>query len=83
MKKIMFLVVALAVSVHSLTFNYAVIEGKKITFEARQYHSVKMCRELIKDCKEKYSKRTIDREEYKNRVNDIFLNMRNIGIYVK
>jgi len=82
MKKIMLVVVFLAVSSYSLTFNYAVIEGKRVTFTASQYHTVIMYRELIKDCKEKYSKRTINREEYKNRIQDIFSNMRNIGIYI-
>ncbi len=72
----------LAVSINALTFNYAVIEGKKVTFEAKQYNTVKMYRELIREYKIKYSLKQIDQTEYKNRVNDVFTGMKQIGIYI-
>ncbi len=81
-KSIMLTVCALAVSVHSITFNIAVIEGKKVTFESKQYHIVKMGRELIRETKEKYSLKVIDRTEKENRIQDIFANMKQIGIYI-
>ena len=82
MLKKMIVALFLAVSINALTFNIAKIEGKRVTFETKQYHAVKMARELIREYKTKYQLRQIDRAEYNNRVNDVFSNMRNIGIYI-